>query len=66
MKWIAWFDRDADGVITDAGVKRAHVHVRDFERAGVNETLARRHFTDAFARARLIEPALDALAEAGA
>lgn len=51
-------------VITVAAVDRAHVHVRDFERAGVEETLARRYFAAAFARARLIEPALDTVAEA--
>ena len=51
-------------VIATAATARAHVHMKDFERAGVPEKLARRHFADAFARARLIEPALDALAEA--
>lgn len=51
-------------VITVAAVDRAHVHVKDFERVGVDEPLARRHFAAAFARARLIEPALDTVAEA--
>lgn len=40
---------------------RADVHVKDFERAGIPKVLAERHFAAAMARARMLEPAIDAL-----
>jgi len=51
-------------VIATAAPARAAVHVKDFERAGICAALAERHFAAALARARLIEPAIDALEKA--
>lgn len=45
-------------VIVEAAVKRCTVHELDFAREGIDAILARRHFNEAMARARLIEPAL--------
>ena len=52
--------------IAEAAVKRAAVHVKDFERAGITEDLARRHFPAALAKARMIEPALLTIEQAAA
>lgn len=48
-------------VIAEAVPKREAVHERDFEQAGIDPALARRHFAEAFALARAREPAIDAL-----
>ena len=52
--------------IADAAVKRASVHVKDFERLGVDAATAHRLFPAALARARAIEPALDGIEQAAA
>lgn len=53
-------------VIVEAAVKRATVHEIDFAREGIDAVLARRHFNEAMARARLIEPALASIDVAAA
>lgn len=52
--------------IAEAAVKREAVHVADFERAGIDEGLARKHFAAALAKARLMEPAIESLERAAA
>lgn len=52
--------------IADAAVKRAAVHLRDFERAGICEAQARKHFPAALAKARLMEPAIESIERAAA
>lgn len=52
--------------IVDAAVKREAVHLLDFERAGIGEVLARKHFPAALARARMMEPAIESLERAAA
>lgn len=48
-------------VIADAAVKRGQVHARDFAREGIDQATAERLFAKALARARAIEPAVDAI-----
>ncbi len=60
----AFLKRQMARVIREAAIKRASVHVRDFERAGICEADARRYFNEALMMARIAEPAIDTVAEA--
>lgn len=56
--------RRMGAIIADAAVKRGTVHARDFAREGIDQATAERLFGKALARARAIEPAVDAIAAA--
>jgi len=51
-------------VIRRAAPARACVQLKDFEQAGIDEVDARRHFTQALARARVLDAHIDSAVEA--